>query len=926
MGDMITVRFVLNGDPVEVKVKQDTTLLRYLRDEKRLTGTKEGCGTNHCGACMVLVDGRPTKSCLMKLSRVEGKNIETIEGLNRNGQIHPIQAAFLAAGAVQCGFCMPGMIVSTKGLLEKHPDPSNEQIIEGLKDNICRCTGYVKIVDAVKLASRWVKHPEEVSVEIPGSGLGRSVPDLDGEAKVKGSLVFADDKYIKEMLFGKILWSKYPHAEILSVDTSEARSMPGVAAVLTADDVPGHNGMGSLSPDQPVLCRDRVRFTGDTIAVVFAESPAIAEQAAEKIKVDYRPLPGVFSPQDGLRPDAPILYQKDNICKHLVHEEGSIEEGFRQSAVVVEGHFETPYVEHAYLEPEAGIGLIDEAGILTVYAPTQFPFEIRRQLSAVLNISEESIRVVSTPLGGAFGSKLDNTVEALVALGAYHLRRPVKITLSRGESLRMSTKRHPYWMDYRVGVDSGGRLMAVDARLLSDAGPYTALSPRVIDQACIFSCGPYRVSNVRVEGWAVYTNNANGSAFRGFGINQAAVAIESLLDEAARKLGMDPFEIRLVNALDVGDRTISGEILKASVATRATIEAARDALQKEMTLINSARAEGRCIGVGVASGFKNVGAGKGKVDDAGAIFLLQSDGRILLRASAVDMGQGIRTALLQVAAEVLGVSEGLIDIITGDTALTIRHGGAVGERQTLISGKAVELAAVQFKKKLLEKAAEYSGVSSDVMNFNEGVIKGKSGDIVMSVKNLAATAAKAGEKIEISYYYTSPKTYALADKESKKSVPPEEYRNYPAYAYTTQAAVIEVEQSTGQVKVLKVIAAHDCGRAINPQKIEGQIEGSCSMGIGYALSEAYTLKEGVPLTRTYRQLGVPTIDQTPDIQTILIEDPEPNGPFGAKGISEVATVPITPAVLNAIYDATGVRIYKLPAVPEKVLERIRARD
>ena len=922
VGDMIEVGFTLNGDPLVVRVSPNTTLLRFLRDEKGLTGTKEGCGTNHCGACMVLVDGWPTKSCLTKLSRVSGKVVETIENLSKNGQLHPVQAAFLASGAVQCGFCIPGMVISAKGLLDRCPEPTRDQILEGLKDNICRCTGYVKIIEAVKLASRWQKHPEEIKVGAPGVGLGRSVPDLDGEAKVKGSLTFADDMYLEGMLYGKILWSDYPHAEILSVDTTGAANMPGVNAVLTAGDVPGHNGMGSLSPDQPVLCRDRVRFTGDAVAVVFAGSPGAAERAVKKIKVEYRPLPGLFSPREALQPGAPALHEKGNVCKHLMHEEGSVEEALIQSAVVVEGHFETPFVEHAYLEPEAGLALVDEGGMLTVYAPTQFPFEIRRQLAAMLNLPEEAIRVIATPLGGAFGSKLDNTVEALVALGAYYLRRPVKITLTRSESLRLSTKRHPYWMDYRVGLDAEGRITAVDAQLLSDAGPYTALSPRVIDQACIFSCGPYRVPNLRVEGWAVHTNNANGSAFRGFGINQAAVAIESLLDEASRRLGLDPFKVRMVNALSVGDRTVSGEILKVSVATRATIEAAREALEKEMPAIKAARVQGRRIGIGVASGFKNVGAGKGKLDDAGAILALQPGGRVQLRVSAVDMGQGIRTALLQVASEVLGIDEGLFEVINGDTVLTMRHGGAVGERQVLISGKAVELAAGEFKRVILEKAAEYTGIPPGRLKLTSGAIAGPGGR-VMTLEELAARAARSGETVEASYYYTAPKTYSLADKEARRTVPPEEYKNYPAYAYTTQVAVVEVDESTGRVKVLKVIAAHDCGRAINPQKIEGQIEGSCLMGIGYALSEAYTLNEGIPATRTYRQLGVPTIGETPEISCILIEDPDPNGPFGAKGVSEVATVPITPAVLNAIFDATGLRLRSLPATPEKVLEGIR---
>ncbi|MBM4331407.1 MAG: 2Fe-2S iron-sulfur cluster binding domain-containing protein [Deltaproteobacteria bacterium] len=926
MEKIAVVRFILNGEEVEARVDPQMTLLRYLRDERRLTGTKNGCSANHCGACMVLLNGLPTKSCLLKLERVAGKKVETIEGLSKPEELHPIQAAFLATGAVQCGFCTPGMIISVKGLLDRLPSPTEEQIREALRENICRCTGYIKIIEAVKLAARWIRRPEEMRSRVVETGLGRSAPDLDGKAKIRGCLTFADDMYMEGLLYGKILWSRYPHAEILSLDTSLAKKAPGIQAILTADDVPGHNGMGSLNPDQPVLCRDRVRFVGDAIAVVFAETPAAAEMAVKQIKVDYRELPGIFSPQEALRPEALPLHPGGNICKHLLHEEGNIEAGFRQAAVVVEGHFETPFVEHAYLEPEAGIGLVDENGILTIYAPTQFPFEIRKQLAAVLSLPEERIRVIATPLGGAFGSKLDNTVEALLAIGAYHLRRPVKITLTREESIRVSTKRHAYWMDYRVGLDSAGHLVAVDAKLLSDAGPYTALSPRVIDQACIFACGPYEVPNVRVEGWAMYTNNANGSAFRGFGINQAAVAIESLLDEAARKLCIDPFEIRMINALKIGDRTISGEILKVSVATQATIQAVREALPKELPAIQARKVPGKRIGVGMASGFKNVGAGKGKVDDAGAIFSLQADGWVLLRASAVDMGQGIRTVLVQVASEVLGLDDQLFDIITGDTALTIPHGGAVGERQTLITGKAVELAAREFKTKLLQKATAHYELPFERLRIRGKEIFDESRGLAIPLAELAGRIKKAGEELQVQYYYTAPKTYALADKDARRTVPPEEYRNYPSYAYTTQVAVVEVDENTGQVQVLKIIAAHDCGRAINPRKIEGQIEGSCAQGLGYALSEAYILDRGIPVTRTFKQLRVPTVMDIPDIRCILVEDPEPAGPFGAKGISEVATVPITPAILNAIYDATGVRIYTLPATPDKVLAGLRSRQ
>ena len=722
------------------------------------------------------------------------------------------------------------------------------------------------------------------------------------------------------MLHGALVWSAHPHAEITALDVEPALALPGVRAVLTARDVPGHNGMGSLVADQPVLCSDRVRFLGDVVAVVVADSEAEARTAAETVTVVYRALPGVYSPQQGLEPGAVKLHEGGNTCKHLLHEVGDIQEALSQAALVVDGHFETPFVEHAYLEPEAALAYVDEDGI-TIKAPTQFPFEMRRQLAAVLDVGEERVRVICTPLGGGFGGKLDNTIEAVTALCAHVLRRPVKITLTREESLRVSTKRHAYFLDYRVGFSADGGLLGVDARLLSDAGPYTALSPRVIDQACLFACGPYRVPNVRLEGWAVHTNNANGSAFRGFGINQAAVAIESIMDEAARRLGLSPFEIRRRNALRVGDTTVSGEVLRTSVTTLATIDAAEQALAERLPEIEAARAAGRRLGIGVASGFKNVGAGKGKVDDAGAIFTLRADGSVLLRASAVDMGQGIRTALLQIAGEALGCDARDIEIITGDTKLTMRHGGAVGERQILISGKAVELAAVEFRTALIEKAASIRAVSAEGSTLRDGVVWGSEGPL-LTLEELAEAFHARGETLEVSHYHVSPKTYSLADAEARANVPVGEYRNYPAYAYTTQVAVVEVDEAGGHVKVLDIIAAHDCGKIVNRQKIEGQIEGSCAQGLGYALSEDYPVEQGVPSFHSYGDLKVPTAEDMPRIRCLLIEDPEPSGPYGAKGVSEVATVPVTPAILNAIYDAVGVRVRRLPARAEVIMQAL----
>jgi CO/xanthine dehydrogenase Mo-binding subunit len=694
--------------------------------------------------------------------------------------------------------------------------------------------------------------------------------------------------------------------------------------ILTAADVPGCNGFGPLAQDQPVLCGDRVRFVGDAVALVLAETEEAAAAARDLIKVVYEPLPGVFSPQDALAADAPKVHSDGNLCKHLLHTVGDVDEGLAQSHLVVEGHFETPFVEHAYLEPESGVAYWD-GDVLNLMVPTQFPFELKTQLAKVLGVPEETVRVQTTPLGGSFGSKIDATVEPLIALGAYITRRAVKLTLTREESLRRSVKRHPYSMDYRVGLDRDGKLMAVDARLLSDTGAYTNLGPRVIDQACIFSCGPYEVPNLRVEGWAVHTNNVNASAFRGFGINQAAVAIESLLDEAARSLDLDPFELRFKNALKEGSTTAAGEILRRSVAIKETITAARDALEEELPHIKKMATPGKRLGIGVAAGFKNVGAGKGKVDDAGAIFTLLPGGKVQLRASAVDMGQGIRTTLVQIARQVLPLPEDNLELITGDTALTPKHGGAVAERQTLISGNAVLEAAKRFRTELLQAATTVLDAPTEELEvLPTGVVHLRT-ENHLSWEELERAVRERGEEVVAEFVYVAPTTLALADVEGRKRIPPEEYRNYPAYAYTTQVAAVEVDPKTGEVRLLKVLAAHDVGRAINPQKIEGQIEGSCHMAQGYALSEEYPVEQGMPKARTYRDLHVPTIMDAPPVRTLIVEKPDSTGPLGAKGISEVATVPLTPAILNAIHDAVGVRIHDLPATRDKILSGLEQR-
>lgn len=928
---VVDLELTLNGETVRARVDGKKSLLRWLRDDLGLMGTKDGCSSGDCGSCVVLVDGRPVDACIYLMRRANGVTIETIDGLAQaDGTLHPIQAAFLDRGAVQCGFCIPGMIMSTKALLDRSPSPTEDEIRAGLKDNICRCTGFQPIFEAVDRAATWLREPELYDDWEPTFGpMGTSSVLVDGFQSVQGTLEYADDLVVAGMLHGKVVWSEHPYARLLSVDTSGAAAAPGVHRVLTAADVPGLNAHGRTVPDQPVFCHDLVRFTGDPIALVLADSREQAEEAAKLVRVEYEPLLGLFDPRDSLREDAPQLVESSpgNVCKHVEHELGDVDAAFASAPVVLEGHFETQRQDHAYLEPLACLGELGEDGTVIVRTPQQAPFETREQLAKVLDLPREKIRIACTPLGGGFGGKLEVSVEAMVAVATYVTRKPVKLTLGRDETLRTAVKRHPFLVDYRVAADGDGHLLAVDAKLICDGGPYTGNSPRVIDQACIFSCGPYRVPNVRLDGRAVLTNNPLGGAFRGYGINQAAVAMEQLMDELALRLELDPFELRRINMLTEGDSTITGQLLPTSVGALATLDACKRAFDEEWPAYSELARPGYRVGYGVAAGFKNVGAGKGKIDDSGATFTLKRTGRVELRASVVDMGQAIRTTMVQFAAESTGLDFRVFDVVTQDTGLTHPHRSASGQRQTLVSGNAVVIAGREFRQRLLELVSGWTGHAVEELAIVGSEVRTQWSQYrpEETVLTLAEVFERArAERLEVTSdaVYVAPKTWPLSDKEAIRTVPREEYRNYPTYSYATQVAIVGVDDESGRVDVLRVIAAHDVGVAVNPQQIRGQIIGSVSMGQGYALSENYPAVNGSPPWKRldYRRLGVPTSLNAASVRVEIVEDPFPEGPYGAKGISEIATVPSTPAILNAIHNATGVRIHTMPVDP-KLLKR-----
>jgi aldehyde oxidoreductase len=919
-GAQVDVRLILNGQEVRARIPGQMTLLRFLRDRMGLMGSKDGCSTGHCGACMVIVSGKATRACLVKMSKLDQARVETIEGLATDGTLHPIQQAFIEKGAVQCGFCTPGMIMMAKALLDANPHPTLADIKKALTQNhnLCRCTGYIKIFEAIQLAAEWMAggrtQPKVTSSQDPTSG--KSLIDPIAVDMVTGKNEFGDDIVMERMLYGKILWSAHPHARILKVDTREAASMPGVVAVITAKDIPGKNQAGVVVRDQPAIASDKVRYIGDSLAAVFAESVEVAEAAVQKIGVDYEVLPGVFSPDEAARPDAPKVHEAGNLLHHAEIVRGDVDKAFEECAVVVEDTYTTPFIEHAFLEPESGVAYPDGDGGVTLKIGTQTAFDDRTQLSEILAMPEEKIRVIQIPPGGAFGAKEDMILQQYLALGALKTGRPVKIVLTREESLRVHVKRHPAWMRFKTGADRLGHVLAIEADINLDTGVYASLGIDVLENTVVFAAGPYYVPNLKIQGRAWYTNNVLAGAMRGFGVNQVAFALEQQMDAMGRLLGMDPFEFRLVNALDVGLPTAADHVLEEGVVSiKQTIQAARQVYQG----ISLPASNGKKIGVGVACAVKNIGFGHAIPEDAGAIVELDACGNALVRASQHEYGQGARMGLLKLASHTLGIPPERIEVMVPDTGVTPPTGPTTASRQTFLSGNAVVMACQALKDDLFGHAAEFLGVDPERLSFRDGQIVDTQSDRVMDLKEL-------GEQFVVARRYVPPQTDGmLAVGESSHYGKPDfkSRVTHYCYAYNTQVAVVEADPNTGEVKVLRVISANDVGKILNRQAIEGQIHGGVVMGLGYALSEQFIVENGINLTDTLYKCRIPSADQVPEITCAIVEVPHPYGPEGAKGFAEAPSLATAPAIVNAIYDALGVRITSLPADKKKVLHALQ---
>ena len=922
------IAFTVNGVPTRITdVQSKTTLLTYLRDVMHLTGAKNGCGQGHCGACTVIVDGAAKRACLLRLGRLAGAKVETIEGLSVEGRLHPLQEAFIEEGAIQCGFCTPGMIMAAKALLDGNNNPTEDEIREALKDNLCRCTGYVSILRAVKSAAARMREGAVASMPaVPESGdwevVGQSVTRKDVWAKVTGRLKYADDLYAPQMLHARALRSAHPHADILEVDISGAAKVPGVVAVLTAGDVPGLNRYGLINADQPVLADDRVRYVGDAIACVYAETIAAAEEALDRIQVQYHELEVVCTPQRALEPDAPLIHVDGNILVEHRVRKGDVDAAFASADVIVENDYYTPFVEHAYLEPEACLARPDGDGGVIVHVGSQGPYVDHKQIVKALDLPADKVRVVHAPMGGGFGGKEDISVQILAALGVLHTGRPVKMVLTRSESMRVSTKRHAMYMHYKTAATADGKVTAVQARIVGDTGAYGSVGLAVLFRSATFGCGPYVVPSVEIDACAVYTNNPPGGAMRGFGSPESAFAADCQMDELAVRLGLDPLEFRLRNALEDGSITATGHRVEESVGIKECLAAVRDAVGRQS--LPQPRT-GRRLGIGFAAAYKNVGLGPGLEDRAGAAIEMDAAGHLMLRGGCIDMGQGQDTVMAQIAAQTLQVPYRDVVVVTGDTASCPDSYMTTASRATLLQGRAVQMASDKLRELLLGYASSEYDLTPDMVRLADGRIRDEATGTSLSLAEVARRAAEQGYKLSVEAYYTAPPAYAnLEFDEEKFAADPEQFRLHVAYCFCAQACIIDVDPSSGEVGVLKAFAAQDVGKAIHPQNIRGQMEGGVVMGLGYGLSEEFIVERGQVVTDNLRKFKVPRITDAPQIETFIVENPHSLGPYGAKGMAELSLSSSAPAIANAVFNALGVRVRSLPITPARITTALRA--
>ena len=911
-----TLSFTLNDQAESIEITPRTRLLDALRVDLGLTGAKEGCGTGDCGSCTVLLDGKAVNSCMILALQAEGRDVTTIEGLGKPGNLHPIQQAMIRSGGIQCGFCTPGMALSLKGLLDQNPRPDEEAVRVAISSNLCRCTGYSKILDAAKTVIDGRMPPG--AADGNDGAVGSRMARTDAVEKVTGRAVYAEDVQLPRMIYGALVRSPHAHAKLLSIDTSAARQLPGVKAIVTGRDIEmGYYGYEVR--DQRVFALEKVRFVGEPIAAVAATTPDIAREAASKVEVEYEELPAVFDPEEALSMDAPLVHddvnayefdweseRKGNLCYKIEIGEGDVDKGFEESDQVIEGSYETPEAHPGAIEPHSSTAMVDSSGRVTVWTTTQKPFAFRSYLATALKRPLSSFKIIPTHIGGGFGGKLFPCLEPYAVLLAERSGLPVQMTLTREEEMGTTLLRHPSKVELKTGVRQDGALVAQRVRMLFNTGAFGPYGPNTAALASLMASGPYRIPNLEITGLIAYTNNVPNGSIRCPSGPQMAFAVETHLDKVARAIGMDGLAFRLKNAWEDGDTTCTGQTLEA-VSVKECLQKAADAVEW-----SEPRTPG--IGKGLACNWWVSGTW-------GTQTLIETneDGTFRLISGCVDMGTGgMTTSVLQMAAAGLGVPVEAIQLVRGDTDTLPWDHGHGGSRMVFTIARSAYEAAKNLKQQLLKEGADYLEASVDDMVLENGhvFVRGDASHSMPLSKICYDRHKKhGGPMIGVSS--------VLDDAPPTTKAHP--IGGLPAPSFCAHAVELTADEETGEIAVTRYAAAHDVGKVINPTGCEGQVEGGVAMGLGLALMEELREVNGKVLNPSFADYLLLTAEDMPPLKTILVERPASEGPFGAKGVGEPPIAPPTGALANALAEAMDVNVERLPLTPEEVVSLIGAR-